>query len=239
MGRPLKMSQEQMLAFAQQCFTTECKSEPELLTAARIGAYIRAQGHEIGDHLVRRSELVREYINKMKNDSKASKITTVSVFRNMDIDEILKKNSKPEDLRKVLMERENYYLELTHSAAVTFEENRKLKKKVEMMEEKLASLESEVESIGASSSETLKNYKQVMNNNRVLKDIVDTYVYPGIANELLAKNGFIQKSAGYLDPEKVQENIIGADDSIKKIKSNVVRGLFSSIGGDLDDKDDK
>lgn len=239
MGRPLKMSSEQMLAYAQQCFMTECKSEPELLTAARIGAYIRAQGHEIGDHLVRRSELVREYINKMKNDSKASKITTVSVFRNMDIDEILKKNSKPEDLRKVLMERENYYLELTHSAAVTFEENRKLKKKVEMMEEKLASLESEVESIGASSSETLKNYKQVMNNNRVLKDIVDTYVYPGIANELLAKNGFIQKSAGYLDPEKVQENIIGADDSIKKIKSNVVRGLFSSIGGDLDDKDDK
>lgn len=239
MGRPLKMSSEQMLAYAQQCFTTKCNSDPEQLTAVRIGAYIREQGYDIGDHLVRRNPLIRDYMEKMKSDANASKLTTVSVFRNMDIDEILKKNSKPEDLRKVLMERENYYLELTHSAAVAFDDNRKLKKKVEEMKEALSNLESEVESIGVSSTETLKNYKQVMSNNRILKDIVNTYVYPEIANELLAKNGFIDKTAGYLDPDKVQERVIGANDSIKKIKSNIIRGLFSSIGGNLDEKNDK
>lgn len=231
------MSQEEMLKYAKACYATECDNIPERITIPKIGKYIRTQGFDIGDHLVRRNPLIREYLDELKN--KDSGLTTVSVFKDIDIDEMLKKNSSSQKLKQALMDRQDYYMELTCSSAVVFEENRALKAKIEQLEAELGRLEEEVLNKTSSSSEIKKNYKEVMKNNRILMDIIDTYVYPEIANELLAKKGFIKKTAGYLDPEKVQENVIGAGDSIKKIKSNIVKGLFNNIGGDLDDEDDE
>jgi hypothetical protein len=237
MARPTKMSYEQMLAFAQQYYTEQCDNNPGLLTPVRVGEFIRNQGYNIGDHLVRRNTLIKEYIEKVKNDADAAKITLVSVYKDVDIEELLRKNSTPNKLKKVLIERENYYMELTHSASVIFKENKRLIAKVKSLEKELSTLESELEDKSIVSSEAMVNYKTAMNNNRVMRDTIETYVYPEIANELLAKQGFIKETAGYLDPAKVHSGVLKADESVKTIKNNIIKGLFNSIGG-VDGKKD-
>ena len=66
--------------------------------------------------------------------------------------------------------------------------------------------------------------------NRAFKNIINKYVYPEIANELMKKEGILVNTGEYLDPARTEENVIKADDDIKGITNNVVKGLFDKIG---------
>jgi hypothetical protein len=127
-------------------------------------------------------------------------------------------------------------MELTHSAAVIFKENKRLKAKIKNLEKEFSDLESTISDQKMVSAEAMNNYKAAMNNNRVYRDIIETYVYPEIANELLKKQGFIKETAGYLDANKVHSGVLKANDSVKPLKNNVIKSLFSSIGGTNDEK---
>lgn len=239
MARPTKMDQEQMLIFTQQFYAEKCDNNPELLTPAEIGKYIRSQGYDIADYLVRRNPLIRDYIDKMKNQNVLAKITTVSVYMDVDIDELLRKNSTPNKLKKALIEREAYYMELAHSASIIFAENKKLKAKIKSLESRLDELETTFSDKEQVSKEVLADYKAAVTNNRIYKDIIDTYVCPEIANELLKKQGLIKETAGYLDAEKVHNGVLKADDNVKSFKNNIIKGLFTSIGGENGKEDNK
>ena len=69
------------------------------------------------------------------------------------------------------------------------------------------------------------------------KSIVDTYVYPEIANELLVKEGALRKTETPLKDNALKDNIITSTTDIKKTvrsDSNVIHGLFDMF----DDNDE-
>ena len=62
------------------------------------------------------------------------------------------------------------------------------------------------------------------------KSVIETYVYPEIANELLVKEGATRKTEGFIKDDALENNLITATTNIKnttKSGSNVIKGLFS------------
>lgn len=229
MARPTKMDPEIMLSLAQQYYAEKCNDNLELLTIPKIGEYIRSKGYDIQDYLIRRNEKIKEYISSLKKQKEKITITTVSVFKDMDVDNFLKKNRTTQSLKKALIERQNYYMEVAHSANLIFEENKKLKKKLEKLEKEIASLEQELESTASSRKETLSGFHDAKRRVRVLQDLVETYVYPEIANELLVQRGILKKTESIVDPKVVDEMLVKPADDISKIKSNVIKGMFEAL----------
>lgn len=229
MARPPKMDPEIMLSLAQQYYAEKCNGDLELLTIPKIGEYIRSKGHDVEDHLIRRNEKIRNYINTLKEQKENTTITTVSVFKDMDIDDFLKKNRTTQSLKKALIERQNYYMEVAHSASLIFEENKKLKKKMEKMESEISALERELESSSTANKETLSGFHEAKRRVRVLQDLVETYVYPEIANELLVQRGILKKTESMVDPKVVEEKLVKPADDISKIRSNVIKGMFKAL----------
>ena len=230
MARRKKMDDEQMLLLAQQYYAEKCNDNIALLTIPKIGEYIRSKGHDdIEDYLIRRNEKIKNYINTLKEQKDAIAITTVSVFKDMDIDDFLKKNRTIPALKKALIERQNYYMKVAHSASLIFEENKELKKKLEKLEIEISSLEKELESSSTTNKETLSGFHVAKRRARFLQDLVETYVYPEIANELLVQNGILKKTENIVDPSIVNEKLVKPTNDVSKIKSNLIKGMFEAL----------
>ena len=230
MARPKKMEDEDMLALVQKFYIEKCRSNPAKLKIPAIGNYIRSLGYDIDDFLIRKNRIVREYINSTKNTQVQTAVTRVAAHRDIDVDAFLAQNSSPQALRKALIDRDNYYGIIADSAVLIFKENETLKKKVAELTEKAGNFEKIACTKEAETADLSAENRNLKTMNRAFKNIINKYVYPEIANELMKKEGILVNTGEYLDPARTEENVIKADDDIKGITNNVVKGLFDKIG---------
>ena len=152
----------------------------------------------------------------------------LSAYKTLDVESFLTRNSGRKALTKALTELDRYYEAVSSRAVEVFQKNKKLEGKIsENMAElkKLSSRIADLETQIADQSEKLRDMKQ---ENAAYKKVVDTYIYPEIANELLKKSGFLQNTQGIIKEEALESEIIHSD-TVVKSKSNVIQGLFDSI----------
>ena len=178
---------------------------------------------------MRRDEVVRKHIEKLRITSEEAHINTVSVYRDIDIDAFLRKNNTENKIKKALIEREKYYREITNSAAYSFKENKSLKQINAELKEQNRKLQLELDKEKDTTSNTISDKKMLAKENKILREIIDTYVYPEIANELLKKSGLIHETAGVVDEKSLDNEIITSDTDVSKIKNKVVQGLFDRL----------
>lgn len=229
MARKTKIDTDTLISLVGQFYAEKCNNNPVALKIPAIGEYIRAKGYDVADYLIRRNQDVRDYITKLQDNTEETYINSVSVYRDMDINAFVEKNNTPSKLIKAIKERENYYREVTTSAAYCFQENKKLQRKLHDMEKRIKELEASMIKDEGIYSETSRLYKELKTENIQLRNIVDTYVYPEIANELLKKQGLLKATAGIVDVEKVEESIISSDTDVAQIQNNVLKGLFDKV----------
>lgn len=229
MARKAKIDTDTLLSLVGQFYAEKCGNDASKLKIPAIGEYIRSLGYDVADYLIRRNQSVKEYISNLKDNSENFYISSVSVYRDIDIRAFLEKNNTPDKLMKAIKERENYYREVTNSASYSFQENKKMKHKITDLEKQIRELESALAEYKEKDSEFNLKYKALVEENECLRDVVDTYVYPEIANELLKKQGLLKTTAGIVSANKVEETIISSDTDVQKIKSNVIKGLFDKV----------
>lgn len=229
MARKIKIDTETLISLVGQFYAEKCDNNPAALKIPAIGEYIRSQGYDVADYLIRRNQDVRDYITRLQNNTEETYINSVSVYRDMDINAFVEKNNTPSKLIKAIKERENYYREVTTSAAYCFQENKKLQRKIQDMEKRIKELEASMAKDEGVYSETSRLCKELKAENDQLRNVVDTYVYPEIANELLKKQGLLKTTADIVDVEKVEESIISSDTDVSQIKNNVLKGLFDKV----------
>lgn len=145
------------------------------------------------------------------------------------MDAFLVKNNTKEKLKKAFKERENYYREITHSASYSFKENRRLEQLVRELKKRIKESEEELENIKKKSIDISSDNRNYKSENQKLREIIDTYVYPEIANELLKKQGLLKNIAGIINPNVIESEIATAETDITEIRSKVIKGLFDSI----------
>lgn len=229
MARKVKIDSDTLISLINQFYIEECDSNAQQLRIPQIGEYVRSKGFDIADYLIRRNEKAKAYIKRLQESSEEFHINTVSVYRDLDLDAFLIKNNTKEKLKQAIKERESHYREIANSATYSFKENKLLKqqekefkKQVEELKEELKAVKNDCDFIRLGNG----NYKV---ENKKLREIIKTYVYPEISNELLKKQGLLKETADIVNAEIIESEIVTAETNVSNIKSNIIRGLFDKV----------
>lgn len=230
MGRKKAIETDELITLIDEFFISECERDSSMLKIPAIGRYLRdKRGIEVQDPVIRKNTGVRTHIEKLKESNMETHLRRVAVFRSMDIDEFLKTNGTKDKLKKALTERDGYFREIANSAAHIFTDNRNLGQENTELRKRSKELEILVKAAEDAKSDTASAYRSLERENRALRDIIHTYVYPEIANELLKKDGLLKTTAGIADPVELERHILYADSDITPIKNSVLRGLFDKV----------
>lgn len=126
-----------------------------------------------------------------------------------------------------------YYKTIADSAAMSFKRYNTLSHKYEDESEKCRHLEFENNELKQQLDECKMRIKELIKDFKAYKAVVDTYVYPEIANELLAREGYKKKAeTDIINPDTVDSNVITPSTDIrKKTKSgsSIIQGMFDSL----------
>ena len=92
MGRPKKVSSQELVAITDEYYETECYGDPRRLKFSKIGAFARNKGIDVADYDIKRDKDVRKRIDELVALSdmvKEEERTTA--YRTLDIEALLKK----------------------------------------------------------------------------------------------------------------------------------------------------
>lgn len=229
MGRKKIIGDEDLLRLIDEYYETVCVRDGKRLKLPEICTFIRKNGYpEYQDYILRRNKPAVAHIEALRLSGEEMGVGFLSAYKTLDVESFLARNSGRKALTKALTELDRYYETVSSRAVEIFQKNKKLEgKNSETMAElkKLSSRIADLENQIADQSEKLRNMKQ---ENAAYKKVVDTYIYPEIANELLKKSGFLQNTKGIIKEEALESEIIHSD-TVVKSKSNVIQGLFDSL----------
>lgn len=229
MGRKAKIDDATLLNLLDQFFIGVCNKDISMLKIPAFADFVRKNGYEeVHDYLIRRNTAVRNRMEELKADANTAYQNRAVVFRNLDVDAFLAKHTSPAALKKALTERDNYYQQLSESAAYCIG-------KYNEMNEQITTLTDENILLKSKNISYTDEFKQLKTEIRYQKDeiqklrgFIDSYINPEIANELLKQDGLLKTTAGIVDVASMEANILHADSEVTP-KNNIIRNLFERI----------
>ena len=222
MARPKQIEDDVLLDLIKKFFNDECRGNIKKLKASEIVKYINANGYpDYPATTLRRTPIKATVVDEHY-------VTSVS-YQTIDAALLVNTNRSRDTLIKAITDRDNYYKMIADSAAQTFERYNTLSRKYDT--EVIARKKSEdtVSTLKELNSENKNRIQELEKELKAYKSVVETYVYPEIANELLAKEGAIRQTDEIIKADSLENDIITATTDIKKIsksRSNVIEGLF-------------
>ena len=154
-----------------------------------FGKYIRSKGFPVEDHTIRRYKDCTAYINSINAKTSEDAENELVTYKTIDADEFLDANKTRSALKKALIERDSYYLRIAYNAVNAINEKKSLEKECSDKDAMIAELEGKIKKLKSK----VTDCKNLEETNKVLKRILDDYVYPDIANIILEKEGVFKK----------------------------------------------
>lgn len=239
MARPKQIEDQVLLDLIKRYFNEVCNENPKKLKAVDIAKYINKNGYpDYPVTTLRRTPAAMEYIESLKKSLTDDAYIKLVSYQTIDAEQFLRQNRSHGQLVKALTELDCYYKTVADSAIIYMDKYHVLYNKYETVKrenEVLTEKNKELESLNKSYNGEKKTLKFEL---EIYKSIVDTYVYPEIANELLIKEGALRKTKTPLKDNVLKDNIITPTTDIKKIaktaksESNVIQGLFDKFDDD-------
>ena len=183
MPRPKAYTDDQMMALVNDYHL----KYPELyIKASELADYGDTHGYpNIKPYSIRRSKKVWKYISDLNEDNNASLQLTVVTWEMLDVDEFLAKNNSRGKLKQAILAREQYYAEACRAAGTFLKEKKSLEAKNLELQSQINTLNQQIESL--KNANTNKINKQSAEMLVRMKAVLDRYVYPDIANNILKK----------------------------------------------------
>ena len=178
---------------------------------------------------LRRNKVARDRIDEL-NKQFPIPSDLIPVYKSLDVDAFLINNQSHSSLRAALSSLDTYYRKL-------FEYAVEIDKKYKDAQKRILSLESEVALLKDQEGPLKKRVFMAEAEQKRLKGIVNDYVYPNIANALLAKDGDLVHAKTGIDSEKLSARTITSNTKInrsekKTVSNTVVLSLFDNFEGD-------
>lgn len=217
-------------------FESECNYDPKKLKFPKIIEYVNNNGYP--DYKVtslRRNESIRNYIDSLIASYSDRNYKIVSTYKTLDVEAFLSTNKTHSSLVRALTELDTYHRTVAEAAIKIDKKNKNLEKEIDKLKNKLKELEQTASLAKEQSTLSISEQKSLKAENKKLRQALDDYIYPEIANELLVEEGFLKKNDSIIDTKSLDKKIINADTSIykgtQKVKSDVIKNLF----GDFDE----
>lgn len=185
MARPRKMTTEQMLEIVDAYQMYEAAGNTELLKCSLIAVYAEKAGYDADGYDFRRNTEVRSRIAELKKTNGVFCGTAPAVYKSLDAEEFLRCNCGTEQLKKALLEMDAYWKCIFEHAANAVKQNRSIGKAKTELEKELLIVAEERDALRSKAAELSKRNHSLTLENRYLRSMLKTYLYPGVANEIL------------------------------------------------------
>ena len=244
MGRKKKITTEKVMKYAREYFSIVCHGDIHKMTYKNIAAYITQKTSvNVMDYDLKKEPLLKKYILDIKKNSNNEITNTIVYFKRIDINSFLQINNTELKLRKAIVNLDSKYEKICTLATNVFKENENLTKRNELLLAKNNKLKEELDKYmtikdeNLNKSLSLKNeLKQSQERVRTLLSIINTYVYPEIANKLLEENGLLHindspiSDTGLENVMKDTDSVVSFIDYIENKKNNdIIENLMSDL----------
>ena len=230
MARPKQIEDSVLLELIKKYFDEECNYNVKKLKASEITKYINTHGYpDYQASTLRRTPAATDYIESLKKLTGEKHYVTVVAYQTVDAAALVETNRSKDKLIRAITERDLYYKEVADSAAYHFEKYGKLQKEYEVQKGENLFLTNRVTELEGQVFNCKSEIKQLKADLKARNTVIDTYIYPEIANTLLEKEGAVRKTDNYLKDDILENNIIYANTDIgafSKSGSSVISGLF-------------
>ncbi len=232
MARPKQVDDSIIIGLIKRYYQDECSSDPRKLKYEDVTKFINSNGYpEYAATSLRRNKAARTYIDSLKERTQKAIISTVTAYKTLDVDDFIRNNRGIGDLKRSLTELDAYYMSVADSASQIFNEHNGLVAKYEETKAKLHESNIELQKMKEALNELRHENAAMKKENKALESVINTYVYPEIANELLAKERVKLKTTGCIDTERLNMQVITPETPVNAAKSgsNVIKGLFEGL----------
>lgn len=194
------------------------------VTIPNLGAFIRSLGVDVQDYTIRRNtefRAVLDEVNKKLDDDIYSDTFT---YNTLDAKAFIRRNNTPEKLISALTNRDTYYCHIADKAS-------KLVKLNQSLQREISNKDIAIKDLAAKLDETKYNATLIKEKDKAikaLKDIIDIYIYPSVANALLAKDGILEIVASVVDDDTIDQLTISANTEIEKFTSGQTKPSIKS-----------
>lgn len=204
MARPKSFSEEEIIALINEYYL---KYPNMMIKASDLERYARTHGRpNFKAYSIRRCPKAKQYIDKINADNQVTLVTTIATWSQLDVDAFLNLNRSRSDLKNALIQRDNYYGEVCRTAGEFLNDKNRLEAKITRMQSEIDDLKNQIAQLEQMKTNKINQYSQQMLLK--MKKVLDTYVYPDIANEILKKEGLDTLFGLYVNPASIESEMI-------------------------------
>lgn len=197
MARPKKINTDDMIQIVNAYFTTEAAGNPDRLKCSLLEEFAERNGYSVKAYDFRRDINVRKHLEVLKQmvlDDNGMRIILGESYKNLDVNRILKVRRDPDELRKVMGEMDDYWKQVYENSIETTKKAAEFRKEKEYLKVELKSVTQRLCDYQKDSSEAVANNKALLLENRYLRKMLKTYLYPALANEILQQDNLIKNA---------------------------------------------
>lgn len=215
MARPRLFTEDELIALINEYYL---EYPNRMIKTSDLEQYAKAHGRpNFKAYSIRRCAKAKQYIDQINASNQVTLETTIVTWRQLDVDAFLNLNRSRSDLKNALIQRDNYYGEICRSAGEFLRDKEHLEDKIRRMKSEINDLKSQIAELEQMNTNKINRYSQEMLSK--MKKVLDTYVYPDIANEILKKEGLDSLFGLYVNPESVESEMI-TPESVLEISNN-------------------
>ena len=233
MARTKQIEDTILLELIKKYFYEECHNDIKKLKTIEITKYINNNGYP--DYRVttlRRTQVAIDYIEELKKSISDNNFVTLVSYQTIDAAALVESNRSRARLIQAITERDCYYKTVADSAVQSLDKYNQLKQKYDTVKDNNTALTTKIEELEELVADYKAEIKILKSELSANKSVIDTYIYPEIANELLVKEGAIRKTENPLKENILESALVTTTTNVKqtaKSGSNVINGLFNIL----------
>ncbi|HGI4796197.1 TPA: hypothetical protein ACJSYU_000442 [Streptococcus agalactiae] len=211
MARKKYIDNQELLLLFEHYLLEHCSNNPRLFKIPQFGNYLRNNGFpQVADTTIRRNKEFRQALNDKLELFEDDTYQTVITYKTLDVERFLMTNRTPKAIKTALVELNGHYKRIVDAAIAYKNEVESLKKRMEELKSELAQLKESKYVF----DEQVRTNKELAEENKKLRNLLKTSLYPEIANELLKEEGLLKSDQQLVTKKYLSENIITSESKI-------------------------
>ena len=206
MARPKLYDSDRIIGLVEDYFVNAANGDPCMLKFSRIEKYLNDNGMNVKAYNLRRDTALLKKIEELKRSAcMGYERMTEASYKNLDIEEFIRRAYDLNSLRKALLEMDEYWKEVYYKSDAAAKENKKLLGERSGLLKENKELLDAVEELKGRVEELERDGKRIGAENAYLRGQVKKYIYPAAADVLLEKMNLPKnKESGIVDVDAVK-----------------------------------
>ena len=203
MARPKKLGTDEMLDIVNKYY--EGCGDPARLKCSALEEYAIAQGFNVKAYDFRRDAAVRHRMEELRGLAQFEPDSAAIAYKTLDVDSLLKRCRTRAMLRNSLLELDEQWRRVYERAADISRVNETMKSKLEEEGKERKKTAADVNDLSERAAQADKANNALLLENRYLKKMLRTYLYPAVANEILKQENIIEQTGAEVTRPTVEK----------------------------------